>query len=56
MNVSKGNSEISTCNCKFVKSLLKMYYLQTEIIYDWRGLFKSIFYGLKNLLWYGWFF
>ena len=51
--VSKDNGEISTCNGKFVKPLLKMHYLQTEFVYEWRGLFKSIFDELKNPKWYG---
>ena len=53
MIVSKDNSEISTCNSKFVKLLLKMYCLQKEFVCNWRGLLKSIFYGLKNPKWYG---
>ena len=30
-----------------------MHYLQTECVYDRSGLFKSIFYGLKNHKQYG---
>ena len=30
-----------------------MHYLKTEFVYEWRGLFKSIFYGLKNPKGYG---
>ena len=30
-----------------------MYHLQTEFVYDWRGLFNNIFYEPENPKWYG---
>ena len=45
--------QLATVNLSNRSSRCISYFHQTEFVYEWRGLFKSIFYGLENRKWYG---